>query len=324
MSTNDKLKELVSHGNKLKIAYRKAYESGDDAIGMRHEKDYATIRIKIIDLVTQDMEKRKSVPFDVIEREVAAMPKIAPRETGIKSLDYELVREEERKYQKIGGFPLGNFIQIAGVSGSGKTSLLLRMISGFTVGEPVSWFDFEIGKVSSVEKLKQFNYINTNLLYYSGSRELEDIIAEIKILYAEGTRHFVIDSNMKIRVDGAYSEVNKNSLVSDAMSELTSSLNINIYLINQVSQQSEKEGTLHLKGGNDGEYDADITLYLLKVRLLDSNKKIAIDDSGQPMWDDTSRYIKCTKNRPYERLFSVKIPKEEIFGIQIQYEDGAA
>jgi len=292
---------------------------------MEIEKQYLQDRSKIIDLVNEGMKRRKSISFDNIEKEVAAMPKIMPRETGIRVFDYELVTEADRKYSKVGGFPLGKFIQIAGTRGSGKTSLLLKMISGFTYGEQVSWFDFEIGKASSVEKLKQFSYVNTNLLYYGGSRELEDIVSEVKILFAEGVKHFIIDSNMKIRVSGAYSEVNKNSTISDALSELTSSLNINIYLINQVSQQSDKDGTLYLKNGNDGEYDADMMFFITKVRLLDDKKHLAIDDSGQPMWDESARMIHCTKNRPYDRLFTVKIEKNDIFTMptEIVYEETA-
>ncbi len=326
MSTNDKLKELVTKANALKAAFTRAYAAKDDDKGYEIEKHYLVERLKIIDMVNLDIRKRKSVSFDNIEREVAAMPKVEPRATGIRSLDYELVTEKDRKFQKIGGFPLGKFVQIAGTRGSGKTSLLLKMISGFTYGEPVSWFDFEIGKVSSVDKLQDFKYINTNLLYYNGSRELEDILSEIKLLYAEGIKHFVIDSNMKIRVASAYSEVNKSSVISDSLSELTSSLNINIYLINQVSQQSDKEGSLHLKNGNDGEYDADVILFVTKMRVLDSSKKLAMGTDGQAIWDESFRLISCVKNRPYDRLFTVKIPKEEIFTmpIEIVYEDETA
>ena len=325
MSINDKLKELVANANKLKEAYTRAYGENDDGKGMEIEKHYLSERLKIIEMVNIDIRKRKSLSFDKIEQEVAAMPKVEPRATGIRSLDFELVHEKDRKYMKPGGFPLGKFVQIAGTRGAGKTSLLLKMISGFTFGEAVSWFDFEIGKVSSVEKLKDFKFINTNLLYYNGSRELEDILSEIKLLYAEGVRHFVIDSNMKIRVASAYSEVNKSSVISDSLSELTSSLNINIYLINQVSQQSDKEGSLHLKNGNDGEYDADIILFVTKVRQMNGSK-LAIDGAGQAMWDESARFVKCVKNRPYDRLFTVKIPKEEIFTlpVEIVYEDGAA
>ncbi len=326
MSTNTKLKELVENANRLKIAFTKAYAENDDDRGMEIEKHYLEERLKIIELVNLDIRKRKSISFDEIEKEVAAMPKPIPRETGIRSLDYELVNETDRRYQRIGGFPLGKFVQIAGTRGVGKTSLLLKMISGFTHGEKVSWFDFEIGKVSSVEKLKAFNYINTNLLYYNGSRELEDVLSEIKLLYAEGIRHFVIDSNMKIRVQSSYSEVNRNSIISDSFSELTSSLNINIYLINQVSQASDKDGSLHLKNGNDGEYDADIILFIMKQRMLDERRKVMVDDNQQPLWDDNTRVIKCVKNRPYERLFSVVIPKDEIFTnpVEIVYEENIA
>ncbi len=65
---------------------------------------------------------------------------------------------------------------------------------------------------------------------------------------------------------------------------------------------------------------------MTKSRVLDNSKKLAIDNNGQAMWDESFILITCVKNRPYERLFTVKVPKEEIFTlpVEIVYEDESA
>ena len=75
-------------------------------------------------------------------------------ETGIRELDYELVNDKMKSRGERGGLALGNFIQIAGSKGSGKSSFMLKMLTGFSNYEKVSWFDFEMGEDRVIKKLK--------------------------------------------------------------------------------------------------------------------------------------------------------------------------
>ena len=211
-----------------------------------------------------------------------------------------------------GGLALGNFIQIAGAKGTGKSSLMLKILTGFSLYENVSWFDFEMGEDRVVEKLKAFRHNADKIFYYTASRNIDDVTDEIKFLNAGGVNHFVIDSAMKINVPGT-DRYEKFSTISGRLSELTSYLGINIYMINQMSQSAEREGHLAIKHGNDAEYDADFIFYLVNAIKHDNNNNPIKDETGQLMRDQDKRVLKCEKNRQDDRLFTIEISKTAIF-----------
>ncbi len=277
------------------------------------EKQYAALRIEIIDEVTQEVNSRKSLTMEELERIVDSTPKKPKLKTGIYSLDAELTTPIE--YEKEDGtlllldgeqgFSLGNFIQVAGAKYAGKTTLMMKIMTHFSHTEPVSWFDFEMGREKAVSTSRHFKRNVQNINYYDGGREINDIIAEIKFLYADEVRHFVIDSMMKLNAKGHKRGYEAASYISSVLSELTSSLGINIYMINQLSQDSLRNGDLFLKHGNDIEYDSD---YLFFIR----RKVIGKNEHGGSMYDESMRLITCTKNRVDNKTFTVEIPKDEI------------
>jgi len=323
------MKEMLELEEKSKKAWilenkaKEAYELGDEKKGTELLKECYTLKLEVISEVDNKIKRSKSTPISVIKQKVKNKPKVKRISTGMLSLDRELVTEKMYKSQEIGGFGLGNFIQIAGSRGSGKTSILMKMLTGFSDTEKVFWADFEMGEDRVVEKLEAFKYNEKNILYYNSSRELGDIIDEIKFLSTLGVKHFVVDSAMKIRVKGIIDNVQRFSEISSTLSELTSTLKINIYLINQLSQGSEKDGTLSLKYGNDAEYDADFIFYIIKLAKMNGNKPV-LDKFRQIVYEDDFRVVKCHKNRQDDRLFTVKIPKTEIFGIssvvEVEYQ----
>ncbi len=315
------LKEKAKKAFALKEEYLMLYEREDISAASKKEMEYMALRMEVLKEIDSTNARQRSEPIKNVKKRVADREKPKRIETGIKSLDMELVNESMKHKGIPGGFALGNFIQIAGSRGSGKSSILLKILTGFSMHEKVCWFDFEMGENRVVEKLEDFTHNEDNLLYYASSRLLDDVVGEIKLLHATGINHFVIDSTMKIIVPGA-DNYNRFSAISSELSSLTSSLGINIYMINQLSQESEKTGILAIKHGNDAEYDADFILYVMKIRKINDRGKPESDEFGQPVFSATERLIKCTKNRQDERLFSVRIPKSEIVNtvIEIEYE----
>ncbi len=280
------------------------------------EREYLVIRKELIDEVTTEVKNKKSVSFDVIRSRVSNRKREPKRETGIRVLDMELVPETNYGRGHLGGFSLGNFIQIAGERGTGKTTLMLRLLAGLSNYETVSWFNFEMSDEKAVNSLDEFE--NGTIEYYEGSRELTDIIDEVKYLYSTGIKHFLIDSMMKIDSKGLKRGYESFSHISSKLSELTSTLGINIYLIQQMSSESQRNNTLMMKHGNDAEYDADYMFFLVKAATGEK------DDAGQNIVDESKRYLVCTKNRPDHRLFTIEIQKSDIFGIKpeiIEYND---
>ena len=317
------MKEKIKECLIIKDKYEKLYREDSSEEGMEVEKKYLTLRGEILSEINNKIERKKSIPLSVIRKEVDKEEKPIPIETGIISLDRQLTSQEDFNLGKSGGLPLGNLINIVGAKGTGKTTLLMRIISGFSAGAVVSWFNFEMSNRQVIEKIKPFNANEDNILYYTASRELEDVSDEIKFLNATGIKHFVIDSNMKMKCKQASNQLDKHTIVSDTLKELTSVLDINIYLINQISQQSERDGALMLKGGNDAEFDSDLILFIMMKPLKDAQGKNQIDEIGMTINDDNHRFVKCTKNRIYDRLFSFELPKREIMpskAIVIEYQ----
>jgi len=304
----------------LKIKYSKMYDDGIPG-AENIELEYLALRREVLQETNDVIHRQKSESIRVVRERVER--KIAPKRisTGIRVLDFELVTEDMYKHHTSGGFSLGNFIQIAGAKGTGKSSLMMKLLTGFSNYEKVGWFDFEMGEDRVVSKLKAFSHDEDNLLYYSASRALADVTDEIKFLNVLGVKHFVIDSAMKITVKDA-DRYDKFSKISGELSALTSYLGINIYMINQMSQSAERDGHLSIKHGNDAEYDADYIFYLLNAIQLDENGKPMEDETGILLKDPSKRILKCDKNRQDERLFSVEILKTDIFSkpIEIIYE----
>ena len=307
-------KEKVEHCKKLQADYLHLRANGNIKESIDIEKKYLVLRTEVINSVDEEICIRKSITLDVLHKNFKNKPKPIIYETGIRTLDMELVTDIQHMRGSIGGFSLGNFIQIAGAKGAGKSSLIIKMLSGFSNHQKVSWFNFEMGEDKVFPLVDNFKHIKKNLFYYDGKRELDDIVNEIKYLYQDGVRHFLIDSMMKINAKGYKRGYESFSYISSTLSALTSQLGINIYLINQVSQDSEKGGGLHMKHGNDAEYDSDYIFFLVKPYLTDINNKIVTDNDGMSVFDENRRVLHCTKNRDTHRLFKVDIIKSDIFG----------
>ena len=322
MSVLEELKKQKQLSDNFRITADREKQLGNLEESRKFEILYHESRAELLRSVDESVSLQKSIPIGEIIDWVDAQPKVIRRETGIRKLDMQLV--EKVGYGKVGGFTQGNYIQWAGSRGSGKSTILLKMMTILSLSEQVGWFDFEMGKRRVREKIRPFNFNRDNLLYYGDySRDLSSIIEEIKVLYADGVRNFVIDSTMKVEVKEAKDDYTKYSIISNKLSALTSSLGINIHIINQINATSQKDGTLGLKWGNDAEYDADYIFYILAPK---SDRK---DDLGMDKVDETRRFLVCKKNREDEREFSIEILKTDIFPsdiepiYEVEYKDSA-
>lgn len=313
MAIEETLEEMAKRAFAMKTEYIKLYDAGDLKMAKELEYRYLELRKQVLDMTDDKITRQKAEVMREVKKRVYAREAPVRIETGIRKLDFELATVNMYGKNQIGGFSLGNFVQIAGSRGSGKSSMMMKILTNFSNYEKVCWFDFEMGENRVVEKLEDFHHNEDNLMYYSSSRYLSDVVNEIKFLHSLGVHHFVIDSAMKIDVPNV-DRYERFSIVSSRLSSLTSSLLVNIYMINQLSQNSEKEGHLMLKHGNDAEYDADFLFYLLQKPLIENGKNVK-DDLGMPKVDPESRILKCTKNRQDDRLFTVELSKSDIFGI---------
>jgi len=300
------MKAKKAKADKLYQEFHSLRANGHAEQSLKIEREYAQARIELIDEVTKEVAQRKSMTMDKLEALVDSLPKKVKIHTGIYPLDLHLVNENQGEEQEIGGFSLGNFIQIAGAKYAGKTTLMMKIMTNLSKTEKVSWFDFEMGREKAVSTSRLFHRKTQNLNYYDGGRDIKEVVDEIKFLYAEGVKHFVIDSMMKLTTKEYKRGYESTSYISNLLSELTSSMGINIYMINQMSQDSLRNGDLFMKHGNDIEYDSD---YIFFVMRKTTGKK---DNYGLPIYDENCRVLVCTKNRVDHNTFAIEIEKKYI------------
>ncbi|MEA1892664.1 MAG: DnaB-like helicase C-terminal domain-containing protein [Campylobacterota bacterium] len=220
--------------------------------------------------------------FDLIQ-DVNSRPSIPRYSTGVDALDEKLN----------GGIEIGSFVQLAGGSFAGKTHLAIEILSQIANREKVLFFNFEMGDrriAHRFEKSLQTEDARRNMLIHNDNRELSHIVDEIKSSYKNGVKFFAIDSKMKIEVSDEKDDYKKFSKISATLSKLTQENEIIIFLINQVSEDDDKNLRLSFKGSGDQLYDTDLALFYLLVK---DNPNI--------------RKLVCRKNRQDESNFSLTL-----------------
>lgn len=245
-------------------------------------KDEIEKAINELDCLDDKFEYENMAEF--IKR-VKSEPPLKIYRTNIPWLDSEL-------YQH--GLAQGTFLNIAGASFAGKTTLTIELLKGLARENKVAFFSFEMYEKLLIRKFeKTKSEILENMAITQAPATLESVTKRIKMLNKQGYEIFAIDSRMKISCDPKLSEYEKNSLISMRLSELTRSLGVIIILINQISEGDQKAGRLALKGSGDQFYDSDMIMFL----------NIEIRDDG-----DVKRELTIVKDRVGGKVLKIKVP----------------
>lgn len=248
-------------------------------------KDEIEKAINELDCLDDDFKYENMAEF--IQR-VKSEPPLKIYRTNIPWLDSEL-------YQH--GLAQGTFINIAGASFAGKTTLTLALLKGLAKDNKVAFFSFEMYEKLLIRKFeKTKNEVLENMAIIQAPATLDSILKRIRLLNKQGYEIFAIDSRMKIACDPRLSEYEKNSLISMRLSELTRSLGVIIILINQISEGDQKAGRLALKGSGDQFYDSDMIMFLSSE----------IRDDG-----DAKRELTIAKDRVGGKVLKIKVPDFE-------------
>jgi len=217
-------------------------------------------------------------------RRVNSKPNTPSYPTGIFWLD-----------ANFGGFKDGTFVNIAGESFSGKSTLIIELLSNIAKMNKCVFFSFEMYENTTAKKLQYLLDLQlTNLLIEQHRHELGEVVSLVKTYAERGVKFFAIDSKMKIKVIGNISTVEKTAYISSVLSKLCQELGVIILLINQIGEEDLKSGRMSLKGSGDQTYDSDIIWFL----TANKDKDMVV----------TKRTLYCTKDRINEKLFKVDIP----------------
>lgn len=232
-----------------------------------------------------------------LEARVLAQPRRPKYETGISWLDTNLK----------GGFTQGSYVNLAGQSFAGKTTLALRILKNISGYAQTVLFSFEMYENILVDELR-FTLNDTekkNLQIVQKGYDLDSIENIIRQKASEGVVFFAIDSKMKIKTNFAGKEYQQISMMSNMLSKLTQELGIILLLINQLSEEDRKSGKFGLKGSGDQQYDSDVVLFLAVEEGEDGTKR---------------RVCYCSKDR-----FNKKRWKEDVtdpaYSVEVVYQD---
>jgi len=242
---------------------------------------------------TYDVESAGS-----LKARVRSKPKLPKYATGIWWLD------ERMK----GGFKEGSFINIAGESFSGKSTLVLEILGNIAKYSKTLFFSFEMYEnllAHKIERLTQNQ--EANLLIEQYRNDIDEIIPLIKLYASQGVKFIAIDSKMKIKVQGNAETHQKASFVSSTLAKLCQETGVIIMLINQISEADLRDGRFSLKGSGDQMYDSDVVFFI----TVKENEKLGT----------TTRTIFCAKDRVNGKKWKFEMPNVVTVDYVHQHEE---
>ncbi len=282
-----KFEELKNENKHLANLISNADSVEDDDEAVRLKKILYTNKLSMLDLLTHK-ETKLTISAGDLKTKISKMKPATRYETGLDYLDDNL-----KSHNGNVGFEVGSLILLGGQSGAGKSHIMLDMLSNISTYSKCAFFNFEMGDRRlnyRLGRLLKTDIQYKNFLINAESRDLDDLIMEIKILAEDGVVFFAIDSKMKLSVKGNEAEYQKISSITKRLSEVAIKNDIIIFLINQISEENLKTGWKSFKGSGDQIYDADMALFLT-------------------IGDEDVRILECTKNRQDEQNFSVQLPR---------------
>lgn len=229
---------------------------------------------------------------------VKSKPKTPKYATGITWLDEKLN----------GGFQEGSFINIAGESFSGKSTMVLNILANIAEYNKCLFFSFEMYENLLSHKIENLNqYQDKNLLIEQYRNDLDDVVGLIKLYASKGVKFVAIDSKMKIKVSGNGEDHQKASLISSTLAKLCQETGVIIMLINQISEADLRNGRFALKGSGDQVYDSDFIFFL----TVKEDEKTVI----------TKRTFMCTKDRYNGKKWKYEMQENSFISKSIPCEE---
>lgn len=177
-------------------------------------------------------------------------------------IDYYQARPEQPKFKtKIsfldsvfdGGIEVAQLVLISGDPEAGKTTLGLQMLENISHYAKVGFFSFEF-TIEQYIRAKQAERKPPNLenMYIiNEGYELYTIAQNIKNLYRQGVKVFLIDSQMRITSPQGRNMEEEESLKFSLLAKLCHSMGILVFLIVQTSKSDRDNPMGSKKGGHE-------------------------------------------------------------------------
>ena len=169
-----------------------------------------------------------------------------------------------------------SFINLVGASGTGKSTLGLKILANVAEYSPCYFVSLEMGKFKTYNKIASMLKTpqqRENLSVEIWTDDFMKVLRDIELYAYNGCKFFLIDSKMKLTLKGNEATHEKISKMSNMLSRLTQKHGIIIILINQISDENLRNGIINLKGSGDQQYDSDMIISIEKHKK-DDNKRI--------------------------------------------------
>ncbi len=272
MQTDKEFEELDAKCASLLIQIDKEI---DKQKRIKLKKEFHRTKLEMINIIELEKESHGITARELIDK-IKNMKPIPRYALGLSTLD--------EKFN--GGIEVGTFIQIAGQSFAGKTHFILEVLSNISGYSECVLFNFEMGDRRIARRLDKLLITDTqldNMIIDSRTRNIDDMINEIRIYARKGVRFFAIDSKMKI-TSSEKDDFKRFGEITSKLSRVCQENDIIVFLINQMSEDDMKNKRFAFKGSGDQLYDTDIALFLTVDK--EDNRKLI-----------------CTKNRQDEYGF---------------------
>ncbi|WP_034373914.1 MULTISPECIES: DnaB-like helicase C-terminal domain-containing protein [unclassified Helicobacter] len=245
----------------------------------------------------------------------ANAPKMPSFKTGIDFLDSVFN----------GGLDVAQLVLISGDPEAGKTTLGLQILEYIAKNNKICFFSFEFPIHQYLQRKAQDKTIKAdNMIILDNGYEIYQIAQNIKNLYKQGVRVFLIDSQMRIVSPNGRNMEEEESLKFSCLAKLCHSLNILVFLIVQTSKGDRDNPMGSKKGGHEAsiiiriEHDKPENANLRefsedsRIVILKKNKQTGKHYKERVAFDSTKgKFYSLTSQSEREHLTEIDLP--EIF-----------
>lgn len=243
---------------------------------------------QIIDLsvFSKDLDIVKE-PFKTLDEWLlyySQKPKLPKLKTGISFLDSCFD----------GGLELGQLMLISGDPEAGKTMLGIQILENIARAQKVCFFCFEFTIEQYLKIAAQKRLNKQNIYIINDGYDINEVALNIKQLYKQGVRAFLIDSQMRLVSPAGRNMEEEESLKFSILARLCHSLGIIVILIVQTSK-GDRDNPM---GSKKGGHESSITLRIER----NAPAKDDVLQKGNE-FDENTRTILVKKNKQTGKHF---------------------
>ena len=220
-------------------------------------------------------------------------------------IDYYATRPEQPKFKtKVsfldsvfdGGIEVAQLVLISGDPEAGKTTLGLQILENISHYAKVGFFSFEftIEQYIRAKKEERKPPNLENMYIINEGYELYTIAQNIKNLYRQGVKVFLIDSQMRITSPNGRNMEEEESLKFSLLAKLCHSMGILVFLIVQTSKSDRDNPMGSKKGGHEASVIIRIEHCKAEIEALRE-------------FSENSRMVILKKNKQTGKHFKEKV-----------------